>query len=684
MPPTIRRAWELCQRSVYQTWIELGGCTLAFQACGACGEQMAQGPWARKVTRADKLERFTEEVVMKQPAVSSIAIIGASVRGTSMLERLLASAPELHPTPLVIHTIDPHAAGSGRIWRAGQPNTLIMNTVAGQSTVFTDDSATFEGPIHPGPSLAEWCRRIITDESFARAGVPAEVRDEAARTVSHSSPSRLLYGYYLRWCHDTISRSAPPHVEIEQHRAKALRMHRATSGWTIDLDDGSSLHAAAVVLAVGWLERDDIASHPRRIAPGNPIDQDLTSIRPGQTVAIRGLGMGFFDTFSQLTEQRGGRFEERADGAFRYEPSGQEPVLIAGSRRGIPFRAKPDFGAPPFFPEQRILRGAIPRLRARRPLDFAAEVLPLIERDAAYDYYRALHLMRASAVHDITGLLSSLTGSDADPTSLVARHVPNLSDRFCLADAVAPLRHHRAPTDADIATEVRADIAEAALGINSPLKLALHSYAAARSAVTPLVEFGGLTEASFPAYRTYLATAAAFASGPPLRRARQLMAAHEAGIITFAGRAMTVTFAEDGVTVAADGRLPAHADYLIDAWLPAPSVNNTGDPLLQSLVAQGHARRFQSMAASDALDIRPADGAVISAEGIPAADLFSVGIPHEDIRVSTLIAPVPGTDSSVLRETDAAARSALRAAHEVSARRGPTGKTSRSLRGVSS
>src|SRR5699024_9742899 len=127
--------------------------------------------------------------------------------------------------------------------------------------------------------------------------------------------------------------------------------------------------------------RDDVPRHPRVVPPGNPIDQDLSGISPGSTVAVRGLGMGFFDTVSQLTEQRGGRFTALAGGRLRYDASGREPVLVAGSRRGVPYRAKPNFGAPPFFPEQRILRAALPALRGRRPVDFARDVLPLIERD---------------------------------------------------------------------------------------------------------------------------------------------------------------------------------------------------------------------------------------------------------------------------------------------------------------
>lgn len=595
-------------------------------------------------------------VTREEQRPGAVAVIGASVRGTVVLHRLIAGATG----PLSIHLIDPHPPGSGRIWRAGQTEHLLMNTVAAQSTIFTDDTVRLHAPGRPGPTLAQWCREVTADPDIA--DLPVTVRAEAARTLDHSNPSRLLYGYYLRWGFAQIARSAPPGIQISVHADRAVDLQpRAGGGWRIALDGGAHVEADAVVLALGWLDRDDIATHPRVVAPGNPIDQDLSAIAPGDTVAIRGLGMGFFDTLSQLTEQRGGVFTTGPDGRLRYEPSGAEPHIVAGSRRGIPYRAKPDFGAVPFFPEQRILRGALPTLMAQRPVDFTREVLPLIERDAAYDYYRALERVRPGSVTDLEGLLNALRRAEEPVADLVERHVADAEQRLSLNDAIDPLGRLSTPGDAEVAAAVRADAAEAALGADSQLKLALHSYAGARGALIDLVAFGGLTPASFSAYREFLQIAAAFGSGPPLLRSRQLLAVHEAGILRFAGPQGSAHPDEDGITLTgADGRRQ-RADRLIEAWLPAPTATRTADPLLRSLRAQGLARpwRFADGTESDAVDVRPGDGALLGADGQASPSLFSVGVPHEDIRVFTIIAPVPGTNSSVLREADAAAHAAL-------------------------
>lgn len=586
-----------------------------------------------------------------------IAVVGGSVRGTLLVERLIArAAAQSGARPLHLTVFDPYPPGSGRIWRDGQPQTLIMNTVAAQSTVFPDASVTTDGPITPGPNLAEWCR-MVADGS---TNLPAEVAAEAAATEDWSSPSRLLYGHYLRWAFARIIAAAPAHVRV---RVVAERVDALTpdgSGWTVTTR-GGSFPADAVLLALGWLDRDGAASHPRIVAAGNPIDQDLAGIAPGSTVAVRGLGMGFFDIVSMLTEGRGGVFSPDFS---HYAPSGREPLLIAGSRRGIPYRAKPAFAAPPFFPAQRILRAALPGLIARRPVDFARDVLPLIERDALHDHGAALARVRPAAVRDADTLLAGLIDGSEPPEELVRAHIENPDDRLSLPQAADPFPAHTGAADADavVAAILRADATEAALGMNSPMKLGLHSYAAARGALIELVGFGGLDPASFSDYRRFLSVAASFGSGPPLRRSRQLLALHAAGLVRFTGPGMTAGVADDGVEVRAPGLAETvRADRLIEAWLPAPTVARTADRLLRGLLEAGLARPWQHAdgTESDALEIRAEDGALIGADGTAVPGLYSVGVPHEDVRVFTIIAPVPGTDSSVLRECDAAARSAL-------------------------
>ncbi|SIL76589.1 Putative monooxygenase (salicylate/ hydroxybenzoate hydroxylase [Mycobacteroides abscessus subsp. abscessus] len=104
-----------------------------------------------------------------------ICIIGAGPRGLAVLERLCAN--ERHAPSadrIVVHVVDPYSPGAGSVWRTDQSWHLLMNTVASQITVFTDDSVAIDGPIEPGPTLYEWA------QSLALLGDPGSLLNLAA------------------------------------------------------------------------------------------------------------------------------------------------------------------------------------------------------------------------------------------------------------------------------------------------------------------------------------------------------------------------------------------------------------------------------------------------------------------------------------------------------------------------
>ncbi|NEB36386.1 FAD/NAD(P)-binding protein, partial [Streptomyces sp. SID14515] len=54
---------------------------------------------------------------------------------------------------------------------------LLMNTVAGQISVFTDASVDLAGPLEPGPSLHEWADALACGEIDGT--YPDDVLDQA-------------------------------------------------------------------------------------------------------------------------------------------------------------------------------------------------------------------------------------------------------------------------------------------------------------------------------------------------------------------------------------------------------------------------------------------------------------------------------------------------------------------------
>src|SRR5262245_17252556 len=144
-----------------------------------------------------------------------VAVVGVGPRGLSVLERLCANERAGSPhSEVVVHVVDPAAPGAGAVWRTDQSRHLLMNTVASQITLYTDESSRIDGPVEPGPSLWEWAASLTSadDETLA----------EAATLGPNSYPTRAFYGTYLHECFRRIVANAPAQVSVRVHRSHAV------------------------------------------------------------------------------------------------------------------------------------------------------------------------------------------------------------------------------------------------------------------------------------------------------------------------------------------------------------------------------------------------------------------------------------------------------------------------------
>ncbi|HEX2810354.1 MAG TPA: FAD/NAD(P)-binding protein, partial [Kineosporiaceae bacterium] len=348
----------------------------------------------------------------------SVVIVGAGPRGSGLLERLIANVPELLPgRPITVHMVGPHPFGAGRIWRHQQSALLWANSMAQDMTMFTDDSCTVEGPIRPGPTFVEWARRTRST-GFLEPSLDAEL----AGIQDMSFPSRRLLTEYLAWTFWRTVDAAPANVTVHVHPDRVLDVtddpghgrlddHRASTGQDagsrqlVQLEHATEpLIADVVLLAMGHLstlplgpsaelatgaERHGLVYLPEEYTA----DSDLSVLTPGQDVLVRGAGLAFIDLLVLVTQGRGGSFTEAADGTLSYLPSGREPRLHVGSRRGVPYHCKPIYrlqGEP--APHPRFLDGvAVDRLLARDgELDFRADIWPLVAKELAFGHYHEL------------------------------------------------------------------------------------------------------------------------------------------------------------------------------------------------------------------------------------------------------------------------------------------------------
>ncbi|MEU6482102.1 FAD/NAD(P)-binding protein [Streptomyces sp. NPDC047017] len=569
----------------------------------------------------------------------SLVIVGAGPRGTGLIERIAANAPELYGgSGLDIHLVDPHPPGGGRIWRAAQSPLLWMNSHAEDVTMFTDDTVDMAGPVREGPTLHEW------------AGL-------AGRTFG----DRRLQGAYLRWVYDEAVAALPDGVTVHHHRRRALRLSGPREGRQQVWLEGRPrpLLADLVVLALGHLdaelddEQRELAAHARRhglvhLPPDFTADSDLSVLKPGEPVLVRGFGLAFVDLMVLLTEGRGGRHEQGT-----YRPSGREPVLYAGSRRGVPYHSKIGYdltGARPPLP--RFLGPAeIDALLARPDgVDFHRDVWPLVDKELGFAHYHRLftaHPERTAMSWADFEERYAVAGP-AGRRALAEAAVPDPADRLDLTALDRPLAGVRHASPEEFQAELRGRIEADLRRRHDPAHSAdLGLFLGLLSVYGQLTRLGD-TGSRWHGFFSFLA------SGPPGPRLRQMLALSRAGILKFVGADMTVTTG-DGVFRASSASVPGHtveARALVEARLPEPTLRRTRDPLLRALYEEGAAETPDGL-----LRVDRADGRVLDRAGRPHPRRFALG-PYTDGRTPGAFTR-PRTGGPAFRQNDAAARAAL-------------------------
>lgn len=616
--------------------------------------------------------------------------MGLGPRGIISIERLGALLTGREEC-LDLHLVEECEPGAGKVWATDQHRDLCMNTLAGAVTLFTDESFTGPGPVLAGPTLYEWCLGVREHLAGHAWTLDAPLRDELVnggyeaelddiRPESH--PSRALYGEYLVWCYERALNRLPDSVTVHVHRARATAIDETGGRTVVVLSTGERVDADAVVLATGWLDvgpnvadkalgRAVVGSNLTWVPPDSPILQDLSGIRAGEPVILRGLGMGFFDTMALLTIGRGGRFVPSDEpGGLTYEVSGEEPVLYVGSRRGVPFRAKSLYGGLPPAARLEHLKGrdwsSVPR-----PIDFTTELWPYIVKDAYAAYYRTLYEQAPGAFRStLDEVLQAIEASTPDTVdALVAPHIDAsyAFDLGLLADPARGTYDSPEAFDAFVAGYVAEDLAQAELGTRSALKAGLWEISAARKTAIHLLTFDASDADSHDVgLGSLLAFGGMVGSGPPAFRNRQLLALHRAGLVHFVGPSMRVTV-EHGrfwaCSPAVEGST-VQARVLVDAWMRNHDLLRTQDELMSSLVRAGRARPYTRVGpdgtprASASPDIDPVTSRLVRADG--SLDVVHlVGIPVDDARGDGVISPMPRTNPTMLLDTAHATASAL-------------------------
>jgi hypothetical protein len=635
------------------------------------------------------------------------AIIGAGPRGTSVLERLLANTAALVATGtesvrLHVDVIDPYPAGPGHVWQPQQSRLYLMNTQSFYPTLIPQDPS-LAAPV-AGTTFDQW---RAGQQAQPSPSLTADERAELAVLQSGDFPSRALYGRYLRCTLDEVTDRVPDGVTIEFHETSAESVRPTADGmFDVGLAAGATLRTNAVVLALGHIpsrlnpEQRELQGSAeqlglRYLPPAVPADVDWTAIPAGEPVLVRGMGLNFFDAMGQLTEGRGGKFVTNGP-KLDYEPSGQEPLIIAASRRGTPYRAKAALAG--YYPASVTLRylteAALERFRTAgiRP-GFDHDLWPLLHRDTLWAYYSTLVRSQPGAVPDTAAFLTALEDTlhphahsaakwEDGVESVLALHV-GPRHRLDLPGLAAPLAGRsfgsRAQLDAAVVEYLLDDARRSALGEDDPVKMAIGALHRGRAVLKTAVADGGITDESWVAglrgwFESFVE---GLASGPPALRSEQLAALARAGIVSFVGPDPKFGVDRRNAVFTASSPWvegpPVAARTMVEALAPGNRVSANDSPVLEQLLADGLVRPRLMMTAEGApvqstgLDVVPHPYRPVAANGSVTDNLYVLGLQLSSSQWGTAIAaealqpgqPPYRSGQRTLRDADEIARAIL-------------------------
>ncbi|SDE57492.1 FAD-NAD(P)-binding [Blastococcus fimeti] len=619
--------------------------------------------------------------IRSEPPGPSLCVVGAGPTAIGVLERLVANAPALSGgARLTVHLVDPHPAGGGRVWRAEQPDLLWANSLVGDVTVLPDASVVVEGPVGEGATLWQWVQQ-------AGRTLPASsaVGREARRLGPASFPSRPLVSAYLSWVLDRVIADAAPWVDVRLHRTRAVDVEHRADGATVHLADGTVLDVDAVLLAQGHLDATptpaERATAARAAHAGltylptaYTADVDLSVLAPGEDVLVRGAGLAFVDLAVLLTGGRGGSFDRADDGRLRYLPSGREPVLHVGSRRGVPYRPKIGYPwAGPPVPLRFFTPAAVDAaFGSSRPLDLRAELAPVIARELGWAHYTELfRAFPERTTMPWEEFAARYPGAGPEELRrLAAEAVPDPADRFDLATLDRPLAG-RAFDDAEqlqdwVRRHVRTSLDRAADPAHSADSAVFLALLQCHGTLAALVTARRLTPRSESEDLAgwWMNLFSYLASGPPGPRLEEILALSEAGVIRFLGADVDVVLDEQaGVFRAGSPGVPGavEARALVEARIPEPDVRATPDALVTALLARGEATERvlpdpgapSGARRTGRLDVDPSLR-VVAASGAVQPRLFAVGFWTAGAQVAAFARP--RTNAPFFRQNDALAR----------------------------
>ncbi len=613
-----------------------------------------------------------------------IGIIGAGPRGILVTSQLFNQYKynSDQSEPLSITLFDPYGIG-GRVWRPDQWEGLIMNTPTDQITLFTDETVTMTGKVFDGPYLAEWAPSDEAHKYLIANNYSQAIIDTAQHIGPREYAPRVLYGAYIKWFYDELLKIQPTEVTTKLREEQVVSSANNPDGSVTLQTESGYFDFDKVVMNLG--QQDNYLSpseqkfaqyaednHLRYLAPTHPGDANLDDIPAGEDVIIRGLGLSFNDYISELTLGRGGHFMRNNDGTLSYQPSGREPRMIAGSRRGIPYYPKAvsekGYGEqlePVFLSEKNMDAEAV-----NGKLSYA-KFIELLKLDMELYYYELLINDRYPSRNASEFRDRFIASTDRDV--LLDEYKFDEADRFDWDYVLNPFRDVQAISTQNyqgIILNWLDDVTrDANMGSKTgPLGSALELLRDFRTQLREIVAQNRFSDTEYVTdfLKIFDPDNNFLSIGAPALRSEQLSALIRSGLVIILAPGMEVK-TEDGWFITAAPKRNTDqfkSSTLLEARVPKPDLDITANPVLENLRDSGRARtRVMDVNGQEmhvaSVDVDPKTDQVLDKAGNVQESLYIWGLPLENLRYITTASPRPGVNDTALQTADKIAASVL-------------------------
>ncbi len=597
-----------------------------------------------------------------------IGIVGAGPRGLSMAERLLQNKTDEQTIQIIL--FDPSGPG-GSVWRMDQPAELLMNSVSQQVTLFTDETLSSGGVVSLGPNLYQWSKTEAVDFIKQQNSSKQKAFIEEARGLKKDEQSsRCFYGLYQRWFFERLKKEYPENLSVikalvtdiqkksERYQLKTSKQEffvdqlvLATGHWENELN-------AEEKILYNYAKKENLFYQP----PANPADVPVASIPPKENVILKGLGLSFFDYVGLFTIGRGGYFESEGE-TLIYHPSGLEPTVYCGSRKGLPYFPRgtnQKQGGATALPKL-ITQENLSRLYHSQQLT-GTKFFELLKKDTELFYYKKIieeYQLKISSTEFERVFLS-------DEKNTWQQKYPELLPYSWSWDYfVDPLRDSSTPFTQASRRFITYQIKEALKGnCSGAVAATIDALKDWRDPIRQVIDWEIFTVKEYEKllWGWFTPLNAFLTIGPPVIRTKELAALIDAGIFRLIEPPIDVQLSEGYFSVEHEGHT-RKSKYLIEARIPKNDILQTTNPALKNLREEHLVRSYKYQTekeqySTNAIDVIRVTNQVVNESGVEER-MYCVGIPVEGVDWLTAAVARPYTDPWNLRQLDHIAQQML-------------------------